>query len=173
MNLTLREATPDDAALIANISQLTFQHTFAAANTPEDMHFFLTQQFTRGKLMLEVGKPDLCFLLAYAGDEVAGYVKLRNAPPPPESGLASGLEIARLYAMPGMIGKGVGTLLMQAAITAARDAGKDGVWLGVWESNQRAIAFYHRWGFQKFGEVDFLLGTDLQRDWVMGKKLNS
>ena len=171
MNLTIREATIDDAILIADISQLTFRHTFSADNTPEDMDMFLSQQFTKGKLMLEVGRPELQFLLAYAGNEIAGYVKLREAKAPEGLGVTNALEIARLYAMPAMIGKGVGKLLMQASITAAKDAGKEAVWLGVWEKNRRAIDFYQRWGFEKFGEVDFLLGTDMQRDWLMKKKL--
>lgn len=173
MNLTIREATTADALLIADISQTTFYETFAKDNTEEDMHLFLTQQFTKGKLMLEVGRPNLRFLLAYSGKEVAGYVKLKEGPGPKGLAVQNALEIARLYAMPQMIGKGVGKLLMQASLTAAKDSKKEGVWLGVWEKNQRAIDFYHRWGFEKFGEVDFLLGTDLQRDWLMGKRLIS
>lgn len=171
MNFTLREATQADAILVADISQQTFRYTFKDSNTPEDMELFLTQQFTRGKLMLEVGRPELTFLLAYQGAEVAGYVKLREGAPP--TGLAANnvLEIARLYAMPAFIGKGVGKLLMQASLTTAKDRRKEAVWLGVWEHNQRAIDFYHRWGFQQFGVTDFLLGTDCQHDWLMAKML--
>lgn len=171
MNLTIREATIEDAVLVANISQQTFYETFAAYNTPEDMEIFLSQQFTRGKLMLEVGRPELTFLLVYAGKEIAGYVKLREAAAPQGLGATNVLEIARLYAMTGMIGKGVGRLLMQASLSLAQERKKEAVWLGVWEKNQRAIDFYHRWGFQKFGETDFLLGTDLQLDWLMRKSL--
>ncbi|RYZ48514.1 MAG: hypothetical protein EOO14_21995, partial [Chitinophagaceae bacterium] len=55
MNITLRYATTEDAALVADISRQTFYDTFAADNTPENMDKFLSEQFTRGKLMLEVG----------------------------------------------------------------------------------------------------------------------
>jgi ribosomal protein S18 acetylase RimI-like enzyme len=65
----------------------------------------------------------------------------------------------------------VGKLLMQESITIGREKGKDIIWLGVWEKNQRAINFYSSWGFEKFGECDFLLGDDMQRDWLMKKKL--
>jgi ribosomal protein S18 acetylase RimI-like enzyme len=41
----------------------------------------------------------------------------------------------------------------------------------VWEHNQRAIDFYTRWGFEKFGDIDFLLGNDLQNDWMMQRPL--
>lgn len=172
MNLFIREATRDDAALIADISHQTFYDTFAADNTEEDMTKFLNQQFTKGKLMLEVGASENIFLLAYINGEVAGYVKLRNGKLPKEIAGESALEIARLYVLKDFLGKKVGAALMEAAISQAKATSKEWIWLGVWERNQRAIDFYHRWGFQKFGECDFLLGNDHQLDWLMKKRLS-
>lgn len=171
MNLTIREATADDATLIADLSRQTFYDTFAAQNTATDMEQFLNEQFTRGRLMLEVGKPANTFLLAYAGDEVAGYVKLREQRHPPALEGIPSIEIARLYATQPMLGKGVGSLLMQASLDIGRSRGKQAAWLCVWEHNQRAIDFYHRWGFEKCGDVEFLLGKDVQQDWVMQRRL--
>jgi ribosomal protein S18 acetylase RimI-like enzyme len=171
MGLIIRHATRDDARLIADISHQTFFETFAPSNTKEDMDKFLKEQFTKGRLMMEVGMPGNIFLLAYQEEEVAGYVKLRDGQTPSSLGKTPALEIARLYAMTEMIGKGVGSLLMQTSIDIARQKGKQVVWLGVWEKNRRAIDFYTKWGFEKFDETDFLLGNDLQRDWLMMKKL--
>lgn len=171
MNLSICKATRDDAALIANISRQTFYDAFAPDNTKENMDKFLAEQFTRGKLMLEVGFRENTFLLAYVDDELAGYVKLRDGKQPTELRGAAALEIARLYVVKEYIGKGVGAALMQASLEIAKEKGKQLVWLGVWERNQKAIDFYNRWGFQKFSECDFLLGNDLQRDWLMKKEL--
>ncbi|HYH15472.1 MAG TPA: GNAT family N-acetyltransferase [Flavisolibacter sp.] len=171
MNLTIREATKEDAVLIADLSRQTFYDTFAADNTKEDMDIFLNKQFTKGRLMLEVGAPENTFLLAYYNDEVAGYVKLREGKLPKSLGTKNALEIARLYAVTAMIGKGVGKALMQASIDMAKERGKEVIWLGVWERNQRAISFYQKCGFEKFDEWDFLLGNDIQRDWLMKKSL--
>lgn len=169
MPCTLRTATVRDAELIADLSRKTFYDSFAPDNSAEDMELFLTQQFTRGKLLLEVGRPELQFLLAYVDGTVAGYAKLRNGKPPKELGSDSALEIARLYAEQAYIGQGVGAALMGESIRIAQAAGKEWVWLGVWQRNARAIAFYQRWGFEVFGECDFLLGRDVQRDWLMRK----
>ena len=172
MSLFIRTATKEDAILIADISRQTFYETFAPDNTQHDMDKFLNEQFTRGKLILEVGASENTFLLAYDGDEVAGYVKLRQSRPPRSLGNENALEIARIYSMTHMIGKGVGRLLMQASIDTAQQMGKAVVWLGVWEKNKRAIDFYTRWGFEKFDETYFLLGDDMQKDWLMKKAVS-
>ena len=171
MNLTIRLATKDDAVLIADISQQTFYDTFAADNTREDMDLFLNKQFTKGRLILEVGAPENTFLIAYWNNEVAGYAKLKEGKQPKSLGTKKVLEIARLYAVTSMIGKGIGKALMQASIDIAKERQKEAVWLGVWEKNQRAILFYEKWGFEKFDEWDFLLGNDVQIDWLMKKTL--
>lgn len=171
MNLSIREAGTEDAALIADLSRQTFFDTFAPHNTSSDMEKFLQEQFTRGRLMLEVGQPNNQFLLAYQGNEVAGYVKLREGRSPGGPPPAECIEIARLYACQHMLGKGVGQLLMQTSLDIGLRKGKKIAWLCVWEKNQRAIDFYHRWGFTRCGAVDFLLGDDLQNDWVMQRPL--
>jgi len=171
MSLSIRYAIKEDAALIADISRQTFYETFAADNTKEDMDKFLGQQFTKGRLMLEVGSPENIFLLVYNDNEVAGYVKLRESKAPASLGNNNAMEIARIYAMGNMIGKGVGKVLMQASIDVAIEKNKEALWLGVWEKNQRAIDFYTKWGFEKFDETHFLLGNDVQRDWLMRKHL--
>jgi ribosomal protein S18 acetylase RimI-like enzyme len=171
MEITLRYATPDDAVLIADISQQTFYDTFAADNTEADMTKFLGEQFTKGRLMLEVGAPENTFLLIYGDGEVAGYLKLREGKKLAALNGKLSLEIARIYVTKPFLGKGIGKRLMQAALAIATERDKEVVWLGVWEHNRRAIQFYIAWGFQKFGECDFLLGDDLQRDWLMKKEL--
>ncbi len=171
MSLSIRHATKEDAVLIADISRQTFYDTFAADNKKADMDKFLDEQFTRGKLILEVGTSENQFFLAYYDDEVAGYAKLRESKPPASLGNYKALEIARIYSLTHMIGKGVGRLLMQASIDFAIEKGNEVIWLAVWENNQRAIEFYAKWGFEKFGDTHFLLGDDVQIDWLLRKFL--
>jgi diamine N-acetyltransferase len=171
MNLSIRLATKDDAVLIAEISRKTFYDTFAADNTKEDMDTFLNEQFTKGRLMMEVGADENIFLLAYIDGTVAGYVKLREGKQPDELKEMEALEIARLYVIKEFLGQRVGAALMKESISIAKGKGKELIWLGVWEKNKRAIEFYSRWGFEKFSECDFLLGEDVQRDWLMKKDL--
>ncbi len=169
MNIIIKEATYADADLIADMSRKTFYETFAADNTKEDMDKFMNEQFTKEALMAEVGAEGNVFLLAYADDEPAGYARLRNAE---TAELPNAIELARIYNDAKMIGKGVGKALMEACINKAKELNRQYIWLGVWEKNDRAIRFYEKAGFVKFGEHDFLLGNDLQRDWLMKKRID-
>ena len=171
MNVSLRFATRKDAVLVADLSRQTFYETFAAQNAKEDMDKFMEHQFTRGRLIMEVGAKENTFLLAYVDEEVAGYVKLRDGKRPKSLGIDPALEIARLYCTNKFIGRGIGKQLMQRSIDFARQKGKKYVWLGVWEKNQRAIDFYTAWGFATFDETEFLLGNDLQRDYLMKREV--
>ena len=49
----------------------------------------------------------------------------------------------------------------------ARARGARELWLGVWERNERAQAFYRKCGFRKVGTQIFVVGTDPQTDHVM------
>jgi diamine N-acetyltransferase len=165
MDITIRTATAADAELIADLSRETFYDAFIADNKKEDMDKFMNEQFTKESLMKEVGTPGNTFLLPYIDGEVAGYARLR------ENKALQEIEIARIYNKTTAIGKGIGKALMLACIETAEKLNKKIIWLGVWEENQRAIDFYKKFGFEKYDEHDFLLGDDLQKDWLMKKHL--
>ena len=167
----IRQAGVADAALLADLSRETFYETFASQNEASDMQLFMDQQFTREALMREPGQPGNIFYLAYYDAEPAGYVRLRDRSPDGDPETLPAMEIARIYVLKKWIGYGIGKALMETSIETARTQGKKMLWLGVWEKNGTAIGFFRRWGFEKFGQHDFLLGKDLQVDWLMKKLL--
>ena len=169
--ITVRVATKKDAEFIADMSRRTFYETFALENTKEDMDKFMNEQFTREALIKEVGAKDNIFLLAFDEEQPVGYARIRENNNPPSLGTANAIEIARIYAATNTIGKGIGKALMQKCIEIAKTGNREIVWLGVWEKNKRAIEFYKKWGFEKFADHDFILGNDVQKDWLMKKTL--
>jgi ribosomal protein S18 acetylase RimI-like enzyme len=46
------------------------------------------------------------------------------------------------------------------------------MWLGVWERNPRAIAFYLKTGFVSVGSHVFMVGSDPQTDLVLVSPLS-
>ena len=54
--------------------------------------------------------------------------------------------------------------MMDEAIKLANEKNKNKIWLGVWEKNMNAIAFYKKAGFEKTGSHSFFMGKEEQID---------
>ena len=166
----------------------TFRAAFGEQNSDSDMELYLARAFSRERVEEELADPGNIFLLAHSaarsgarsgahsgahsGESVPlGYAKLRPGVPPEPVGGDRPAELHRLYVDTPALGTGLGSALMEACLAQAGAAGHDTLWLGVWERNERAIAFYRRWGFRQVGEHRFVLGNDVQRDLVMARSV--
>lgn len=135
------------------------------------MKSYLEKNFNPGQLELELKEEGTTYLLAQHGDSVVGYAKMKKQVQPDGLEEENCIEIERIYSTKEYLGKKVGKTLMEACLNLARQRGHKVVWLGVWEHNPRAIEFYEKWGFRKFGSHLFMLGNDLQTDLLMKKIL--
>lgn len=169
--IVTRAGRPDDAALLTELGAATFAETFESANTPEDFAAYMAAAFGEEIQRAELEDPDTTVFFAERGGEVVGYVMLREGRTPSCVAADDALQIARLYARERVLGSGVGAALMQCALAEAAGRGKDAVWLGVWDRNERAIRFYESWGFHRAGTQPFVLGSDLQTDLVMVRRI--
>ena len=163
----IRHATTRDSVLLAELGAETFRDAFGAHNTAQDMALYLAKSFSPDLQAIELSDRSVVFLIAEIADEPVGYVKLREGAPPASCRSSRPVEIVRFYARTKWIGRGVGPALMEGVLREARVRGHDLVWLGVWERNERAIAFYRKWGFVAVGARPFELGNDISTDLVM------
>lgn len=170
-DIRIRNALPQDSEMLAKLGEKTFTDSFARDNTPQNMAAYLAGAFGPGKQAKELDDPNSRYLIAESDAAVVGYARLQFGPAYEVVGGDRPAELARLYATKAWIGRGVGKSLMEACLETARKAGCDRIWLGVWENNRKAIAFYEGWGFVKVGEKVFQLGDDPQTDWLMEKHL--
>jgi ribosomal protein S18 acetylase RimI-like enzyme len=168
--ITIRRATPADAALLASLAASAFSDSFAADNSAENMALYMAKAFGESIQRAELSDAQRTVLFAEQDGEVVGYAMLHEGPVPVSVGDDSALEIARFYSIKRTIGTGVGATLMQRCIEEAAARGKATLWLGVWDRNARAIAFYQRWGFVDVGTQTFTLGHDVQSDLVMARR---
>jgi ribosomal protein S18 acetylase RimI-like enzyme len=170
-SIIIHVATADDAKLIVDISRRTFYDSFASFNTKENMDKFMQNDFSNARLTAQVTDPGNIFLLADYENETVGYVRMLESRNPPELGNIEAIEIARIYSEQKTIGKGIGKFLMLKCFDIAKERNKKIIWLGVWEHNIKAIAFYKKFGFEQFGEHIFMLGDDVQTDILMKKNI--
>jgi diamine N-acetyltransferase len=168
---TIRRGTLADAALLSELGARTFSETFAADNTSEDMAAYIATSFNVARQTAELEDPASTFLIAEVDGSAAGYAKLHDGEPEDCVEGLKPVELVRLYVSRDWLGRGIGEQLMRACLDEARQAGHETIWLGVWERNGRAQAFYRKWNFRTIGEHIFQLGSDLQRDFLMERPL--
>ena len=169
--IQVRRARLADAGTLAALAEATFRETFAAANRAADMDAHCRASYGEAIQAREIADTRRVTLLCECAGATIGYAQLRWPPAPAGVPAPSAGEIQRFYLVSKWQGRGVARTLMDACLEAMRERGSGAVWLGVWEHNLRAIAFYRKAGFAAVGEHVFTLGNDPQRDLIMARPL--
>lgn len=166
-SVVIRAGVASDAANLANLAARTFHETFAADNRPEDLALHMAHAYGISHQERELTDPAIATLLVEVDGQLAGYAQLREGSPPACVNAEAPIELWRFYVAQPWHGRGVAQALMRAVETAARVRGGRTLWLGVWERNDRAKAFYEKTGFTDVGSHVFMLGTDAQTDRIL------
>jgi ribosomal protein S18 acetylase RimI-like enzyme len=167
----IRRAERHDVTRLSAIAEQTFRDTFAAAATREDMDLHCRGSYSEAIQAEEIANPNMVTLLCEQGGRLVGYAQLRWCKVPGCVVADAPGEIQRLYVVGDFHGKGIAHELMHACMDEMTSHRSDVVWLGVWERNSKAIAFYKKFGFLEVGEHVFRLGRDPQRDIIMARTL--
>lgn len=170
---TIRSATPDDAEMLAELAERTFRDTFKGENTAADMDLHCERNFAAGIQRREILDPACLTLLAFVDDALAGFAQVRWESASDCVAAHRPAELYRIYVSSDWHGRGVAQAIMDEVIAAAVKAGSDALWLGVWERNPKATAFYRKYGFDVVGDQVFKLGNDPQRDLIMAMNLEN
>lgn len=170
---TIRPATGNDVPTLARVAWQSFNEAFAGhpANHPADMEAYMRVAFAVETLETELADPANTYIVAEIEGEIVGYAKLRTGFKEECVSSNAPIELSRLYCLEAHHGKGIGRAMMEECLRIALKKKCDVMWLGVWEYNYRAQAFYAKAGFEKCGTHVFLLGSDPQTDWVMSRSL--
>jgi len=171
VSVVIRPARVPDAPWLADLAERTFRETYTAHNTPEDMERYVAEHFAPGLQAAELSDPRLITLVAEVDGRPAAYTQLGHGPAPDAVSGPAPMEIVRFYVDRPWHGQGLAQELMRAAAEHALAAGARTLWLGVWERNPRAIAFYRKCGFTEVGTQTFVLGSDHQRDLVLQRTI--
>jgi len=168
----IRECSISDLPILQKISRETFQSTFGDMNTQENMNAYLEEAFHPERLKRELENEGTSFYFIYENEELAGYLKLNESEAQTDVHDPASLELERIYVAGSFQGKGVGRRLMEKAVAEAARRKKTYLWLGVWEKNKKALAFYEKNGFYLMGTHAFVMGTEVQTDYLLRKDMN-
>lgn len=170
--LRIRSAVPADTEALAALAERTFRDAFEADNTADDINAYCGEAFTldvQRRTIVDESVDTL--LLEDESGALIAYAQLRPGSPE-EIDVPSPVELWRFYVDRSHHGQGVAQELMRAVLDATRARGAKTLWLGVWERNLRAQAFYRKMGFVDVGSHTFLLGSDAQTDRLMALGLD-
>lgn len=168
----IRAGVRTDATALAELAARTFRETFAADNRPEDMELHMSHAYGTSQQQKELDDPDITTLLVEVDGELAGYAQLRSGVPPACVTGEKPIELWRFYIAQPWQGRGIAQTLMRKAESEAYARGGRTLWLGVWERNERAKAFYAKNGFIEVGSHVFMVGTDAQTDRILVRPIS-
>lgn len=157
----------DDAEELAAFAAHAFEEAFAAENDWNDLKAHLDTSFGLKQQAAELADPDVETILVRLDGVLSAYAQVRRSPPPPCVTQASPIELHRFYVDSKAHGTGLASSLIQEVHTAAHEFEGRHVWLGVWERNARAIAFYRKMKFVDVGSKFYMVGPDRQLDRVL------
>ncbi|ENH96917.1 Protease synthase and sporulation negative regulatory protein PAI 1 [Gracilibacillus halophilus YIM-C55.5] len=171
MTVKIKKCTYEDLHLLQEISVETFKDTFKEQNSPENMKEYLERAFHLKQLKKELSNHFSQFFFVYFQHEIAGYLKINMNDAQSEEMGDNSLEIERIYIKNSLQQHGLGKYLLNKAIEIAMEHNKTQIWLGVWEKNEGAIAFYKKMGFVQTGSHSFFMGDEEQVDFIMTKTI--
>jgi len=171
MTIKIKKCTLEDSRKLQEISVETFNETFKHQNSSENMNAYLERAFNLKQVEKELSTIFSQFFFVYFNNEVAGYLKVNTNDAQSEEMGDKSLEIERIYIKKKFQKHGIGKYLLNKAMEIAMECHKKKVWLGVWEKNENAIAFYKKMGFVQTGAHSFYMGDEEQIDFIMIKTL--
>ena len=160
-------------AEISNLAELqeiaikTFITTVPADIKESDLNVYVQDRFGKKVLEQSLLNPDSRFYIAKLNAMAIGYLKINFGNEQTDVKDPKAMEIERIYILSEYFGKNVGNMLLDKALESARNKNLRYVWLGVWEKNPRAIRFYEKNGFVRFGSHSFKFGNDTHTDILM------
>ena len=167
--MNIRKCSIEDTDLIISTGKETYFDTFQKMNSRETMAKYLEEAFEKTKIINEIENPDSHFYIVSIKNETAAYLKINYAPAQTDINDPDSLEIERIYVRKFFKGRGIGKELINFSIDKAKETNCSYTWLGVWEKNEAAIAFYKKRGFSVFATHKFKMGDELQSDLLLKK----
>ena len=157
----IRLANQKDAQFIALLGRTTFTETFG--------HFFRDQQdlidyynstFSVQKIEDGMKKQNNIFWIAFVNRLPVGYAKLKLNSKSEFIESQDVCQLQKIYVLKDFLSMGIGFELQDALLRKAKELGFKKVWLSVLNSNERAINFYKKTGFENIGNHDFQIGKE-------------
>lgn len=168
---TITRVTTAEASILSELAAFTFREAWSEPDNAADLNSYMDEYFNVSFIRKELENPAIGYFMITVDGSIAGYVKLEFNCQPEGHLLQSPVALHRLYVKASHRNLKLGTQLMDFALAEAIQNGSKTIWLGVWNENYAAMRFYERFGFERFGNYKFIMGTIISDDYLMKRNL--
>jgi ribosomal protein S18 acetylase RimI-like enzyme len=166
-SLQIRQATREDAPVIAELAGNTFVETYGELGLKENMGRYVQDHFAPEQIGAEIASPGHWFYIAFLGHLPVGFVKSKVIREPKGIKGKKCLEIERVYVLKEFQGSSVGKELVKRVMLFARQEKYQVIWLQVWQKNEKAVQFYRKMGFVAYETDIFYFYDEIHHDFLL------
>jgi ribosomal protein S18 acetylase RimI-like enzyme len=143
-----------DISVLSRICSSTFIETYEGRGKSRPFEMakrYAEEKFSEETLANELQNPLNHFFLFYADHSPIGYAKLSKKNPPEFLRITKAIQLEQIYFQREYKGQGFGKQAFRFLEKFCREKAAKQIWLGVWEENVEAIAFYKSQKFERVG----------------------
>lgn len=171
-HIEIRLAKKEDAQCIALLGRITFTETFGLLfRDKQDLLNYYNSTFSVEKIENGIAKPNNVFWIAFANRLPVGYAKLKLNSKSEFVESKNICQLQKIYVLKDFLSLKIGFKLQNILLKKAKELEFNKIWLSVLNSNERAINFYKKNGFEKIGNHDFQIGKENFEFIAMKKEL--
>jgi len=167
----IRIARTDDIAIIRDMAEVAFRHTYREILSLEQMEYMMDWMYSSDNLLKQFEDGHVYYILFFL-ERPCGYVSVQK-----EGTDADNTEVwhlQKIYVLPAEQGKGFGKLLFEKAVSHVKENSSlmnARIELNVNRQNT-AVSFYRHLGMTILREGDFHIGNGFyMNDYIMGMNI--
>jgi len=153
--VSIVKATEDDAEQLSELSNLTFLESHGHSAAAVDINNFIENKYNPASLKNELKDVKNIFYTLYYNNKIAGFSKIILNYPDTNCNITNVAKLERIYLLKEFYNLHLGQQLLDFNIKLLKENSQTGVWLFVWQENERAIHFYKKNGFVVIGEFEY------------------
>ena len=170
--IEIRLAKKEDAQFIALLGRITFTETFGHFfRDKQDLIDYYNSTFSVQKIEDGIKKSNNIFWIAFVNQLPVGYAKLKLNSSSEFIESNEVCQLQKIYVLKDFLSMKIGFELQNLLLKKAKELEFKKIWLSVLNSNERAIGFYQKNGFEKIGNHDFQIGKENFEFIAMNKEL--
>jgi GNAT superfamily N-acetyltransferase len=168
-DIIYRKAEYGDALKLSILYQQVYIQTYGTEGVSDEFANFISRQFAVERLEHLILNQSENIIVAVYKNNLLGVAEIEFNKECPTNNIVAP-ELNKLYILERFCGMGIGHKLLSEAEKIVMSKGIKEMWLWVLESNDRAITFYEKQGYQCIGNASFQMEVNKYENKVLLKQ---